>query len=370
MRTVAATSARVWRWLASARRRDALIQAAKMTLAAVLAWLVARQIHEPQSFIAPYVAVFLISQTVYRSLLEALRQLAVIVTGVVLAFTVVLVIPNQVAALAVAVFAGMLLGRSPWLREGGIWVGVVALLMVTYRTADDVVFGLYRVLESVIGAGVGAAVNLLILPPIHLRQAERVVADVSTEITDLLRAMSEGVRRSWRDWDTTAWSGWARQVDKTVHRARESVGWAYESTRFNPGWRGRSRSRPSIPAARWAAIDTLDEVARQTQRMTEALGSANLSGAVTWPTDAVFNARFAALLERLIAGVERYRSPDTDPAGPLAEVSHGLEETERMTRELAERSDEVSGWTAQGALLVSAERAFRALAADDGAEAD
>lgn len=262
MRTVAAAGTRAWRWArewASVRHREVLIQAAKMTLAAVVAWLLARQIHEPQSFIAPYVAVFLISETVYRSIMDATRQLSAIVLGVVLAFGVITLIPQQVIALAVAVFVGMLVGQFGWLRDSGIWVGVVALLMVTSRTADDPWFLAYRVVESLIGAAAGTAVNLLVLPPVHLRKAERVVSDISSEINNLLSDLSEGIRREWQGWATTSWLAQARDLDRTVYRAREAVGQGYESTRFNPRWYGTARQQRRHPAASWSAIDTLGD---------------------------------------------------------------------------------------------------------------
>lgn len=374
MRSFAAHGGKVRGWasrLVTTRHRERLVQAAKMALAAVVAWLLARQFHQAQSFIAPYVAVFLISQTIYRSVMDSARLLSAMVLGLVLAFTVITLVPQQVLALAIAVFVGMLVGQLGWLRDSGIWVGVVALLMVTSHTADDPWFLVYRVIESLIGAAVGTAINLLVLPPVHLRKAEQVVTDVSTEINQLLRTMAEGIRREWHHWETGSWLERARDLDRTVFRAREAVGQSYESTRFNPSSRGDPRQPRQSPAASWSAIDTLGDVARQLQRMAEALASANQSGGVLWPTDATFNARYADLLEWLAAGSERYRSLEAEPGETHATVSRGIEETERMNDELAaRRDDEVSGWSAQGALLVAAERAFRALADDSTAVPD
>lgn len=59
-----------------------------------MAWLFARQLHEPQSFIAPYVAVFMTTGTVYRSLFDAAKQVTTVVLGVLVAFAVnVLLLP-------------------------------------------------------------------------------------------------------------------------------------------------------------------------------------------------------------------------------------------------------------------------------------
>src|SRR4051794_15967438 len=72
----------------SGRDREGLVQAAKMAVAAVVAWLAARQLGGPQSFIAPYAAVLIMNGTVYRSLVDAARQVTTVVLGVLVAFVV------------------------------------------------------------------------------------------------------------------------------------------------------------------------------------------------------------------------------------------------------------------------------------------
>ncbi len=58
----------------SGREREGSIQAAKMAVAAVIAWLVAQQVDPSQSFIAPYAAVFMMSETVYRPMTNAVHE--------------------------------------------------------------------------------------------------------------------------------------------------------------------------------------------------------------------------------------------------------------------------------------------------------
>ena len=127
---------------------------------------------------APYAAVFMMTETVYRSFTEAGRTVATLVLGVLLAFVTVTVIPHTAIALPVAVFAGFAMGRWHRLGDSGIWIGVTALLMVAYGTADDPGYLLYRTIEGVLGASVGLAVNMFVLPPLYLRSGRGAVEEV------------------------------------------------------------------------------------------------------------------------------------------------------------------------------------------------
>ncbi|HEY3468908.1 MAG TPA: hypothetical protein VGL47_27515, partial [Amycolatopsis sp.] len=75
-------------WFARALRvpgseRRSLVQAAKATLAATGAWLLATLVLRlPQPFLAPYAAVFLVDATVYRSLRGWAQQIGAVAAGV------------------------------------------------------------------------------------------------------------------------------------------------------------------------------------------------------------------------------------------------------------------------------------------------
>jgi uncharacterized membrane protein YgaE (UPF0421/DUF939 family) len=189
----------------SGREREALIRSAKMALAAVIAWLLARSFPSPQSFIAPYAAVFLMGDTVAQSVSTAIRQAVALVFGVLLAYLAITVLGRPVVALAVAVFAGMLLGRWKRLGDSGIWVGVTALLMLTYGTADHSGYLAVRVAQTLMGSVVGVAVNTLVLPPTYLRETRRAVADIAEETRQLLCSMADELREEWNDRTARAW---------------------------------------------------------------------------------------------------------------------------------------------------------------------
>jgi hypothetical protein len=343
----------------TARQREGLLQAGKAAVAAAVAYLVARQVHAPQSFMAPYAAVFMMSETVYRSFAEAARTVATLVLGVLLAFVTVTVIPNVAVALPVAVFVGVAAGRWHRLGDSGIWIGVTALLMLAYGTAGDADYLLYRVLEGVLGAVIGLAVNMFVLPPLYLRDGRQAVEDVAAELEELLRAVATGIRGDWDDGDARVWQRRARQLENVVRRAEDARGRGRESTRYNPRWllrRGRGDGDG------YPDLGRLYDVTRQVQHITESLlasatGSAPVVG--DW-----FTGSYAELLDALATAVSTHRDGDT-PAQPC-DVADAWDRSRARRRELVERGEVGANgvrldWSTEAALLLAVEWACDAL---------
>lgn len=208
-----------------------------MAIAAMLAWFVARQVDAEQSYIAPYVAVFMMSETVYRSLLTAGRQLTAIIAGVLIAFAAITTVTHEMLALGVAVFAGMLLRQWQRFGESGVWVGAFALFMLAQGTADEEGFLLTRVLDSVIGAVVGTAVNVFVLPPVYLRDTRRAVTMLSDEIHGLLSTVANELRGEWTTAEARTWARQARRLESSVAKAQDAASSGRESMWLNPRWR-------------------------------------------------------------------------------------------------------------------------------------
>lgn len=341
----------------TARQREGLVQAAKAAAAAAVAYLVARQVHAPQSFMAPYAAVFMMSETVYRSLAEAARTVGTLVLGVLLAFVTVVAIPDVAIALPVAVFVGTAVGRWHRLGDSGIWIGVTALLMLAYGTADDPGYLGFRALEGVLGAAVGLAVNMFVAPPLHLRAGRGAIEEVAAELDELIRAIATGLRTDWHDGDARTWRRRARELERVVRRAEEAHARTRESTRYNPRWVLRHRRRPDL-RAQSRDLGTLYEIARQVQHITEALVAASTGAAPIageW-----FTRAYADFLDALAPAVAAHR--DDRPPADTSDVADALDRGRAWRRELVDvgvvADDGVRlDWSTQAALLLAVERA-------------
>ncbi|GHF47589.1 uncharacterized membrane protein YgaE (UPF0421/DUF939 family) [Amycolatopsis bartoniae] len=346
------------------REREALVQAGKMALAAVLAWLAARVLlPSPQSFIAPYAAVFLMAETVYRSFTNAAQQLVTLMFGLVLAYLGATLIPVPLLAMGVTVFLGVLIGQWHRLGSSGIWVAVVSLLMIAGGTANSGVYLLERLGETVLGAVAGVVVNMVVLPPVHLRHTREAGVVLAGEIRELLGSIADDLREDWDVETARSWLRRARTLDHTVRRADEAMIAGRESTRFNLRWQLLARrNRSPLTSAMAESITTLAEVSAQVQRIAEALVTEE-------PMDPAFTQRFADLLERLSQAVACYEESLDQRVEALPER---LDALHAKQRELAQwvwegRTLSTEARQTEDALLLAVSRALRVLTGTDPA---
>ncbi|MEV6641576.1 FUSC family protein [Amycolatopsis sp. NPDC051371] len=225
-------------WLARAvrvpgRERRIVVQAAKATLAATGAWLLATLVLKlPQPFLAPYAAIFLVEATVYRSLRGWIQQVGSVATGVLLAAVAGQLIPSQAVALAVVVFVGLLAGNWRRFGDSGVWVGVTGMLLVSYGTARDPVLMGDRLLETALGAAIGVAVNTLIFPPLYGERLATAADRLATALADLLESLSDLVRRD-EPGNLDGLLSQAQDTRSQVVAAEEAVGLTREGRKLN-----------------------------------------------------------------------------------------------------------------------------------------
>lgn len=245
-------------WFARALRvpgseRRSLVQAAKATLAATGAWLLATLVLRlPQPFLAPYAAVFLVDATVYRSLRGWAQQIGAVAAGVLLAAVAVQLIPWQAVALAVVVFLGLLAGNWRQFGSAGIWVGVTGMLVISYGTANEPVLLGDRLLETALGATIGAAVNALVFPPLHGERLKAAADRLAAALAGLLETTSELVCRDEPPGDVEDLLAQARDVRSLVLVAEDAVGLTREGRVLN-----LRRRRPGSGAGHERPLRTL-----------------------------------------------------------------------------------------------------------------
>ncbi|MEF9904819.1 aromatic acid exporter family protein [Streptomyces sp. P9-A2] len=255
-------------WEGPGRERDLAVQAGKGALAAwaVMGWW----LQAPMAFVAPWVAVVLVESTVYRSVAHGLQQLAAIGVGTVLATAVALLLDSTMAAMALVLPVVLLLGQWQRLGSQGVYAATGALFVLTGGEVT-VAGSAARVLEAVFGAAVGVTVNVLIRPPVYLRDARAALEDTAQEAYELLGAVAEGLATG--EWDAHAAGDWhvrALRLGRLVDQARSALGWSRESMRVNP--LGRRKRAPSPPGEAYTdAVDVLDYVAVHTAGVTRTV---------------------------------------------------------------------------------------------------
>ncbi|HEX6360272.1 MAG TPA: aromatic acid exporter family protein [Actinophytocola sp.] len=227
------------RWLGRAVRdsgaeRVAFSQAAKAALAAVLAWVAASYVFRlPQALLAPWAAVMIVEATVYRSLRTACQQVAVVVVAVLLAVAVDWLLPWQVLGVAVAVFAGLLIGQWRVFGDSGPWIGITALLLITWGTSQEGALLLDRLVETVLGVTIGLTVNGLIFPPVYSGRAQETTQRLAWDMAALLAEMAEAFHRDEPSNRADGWSRRANGAVSLVRQAERAIELSRESSRMN-----------------------------------------------------------------------------------------------------------------------------------------
>ncbi|OLZ58344.1 FUSC family protein [Amycolatopsis keratiniphila] len=260
-------------WVARAFRvpgeeRRSLVQITKATAAAVIAWIVATAVLRlPQPFLAPYAAVFLVQATVYRSLRGWAQQVGAVSVGVLLAAGAGQVIPSVTVALGLVIFVGLLIGSWRGFGDSGVWVGITGMLLISYGNATEPVLLADRLLETALGAAIGAVLNAVILPPLHGERLRAATSRLASAIADVLDKTAELVRGAET---TDGLDDRMEDVRSLVAEAEDAIGWTREGRYLNLRGRRETREEPLAnlvslwhPLAQ--LIDAVSEAARSEQ---------------------------------------------------------------------------------------------------------
>jgi uncharacterized membrane protein YccC len=294
-------------------------QIAKTVLAAVIAWVIARDaLGVAQPFLAPWAALLTVHATVYRTLARGAQQVGATVLGVLLAYAAGTALGVNAASLGIVLLAGMLAGATRSLRAESTTAAATALVVLLTGYAGDSPVLLARLLDTVIGIGVGLAVNLLVWPPLHDRAAARRIDQIDDRFGALLTDMAQRLRDGGAGDDADEWVERTRDIEGDIDAAWATVRRARESGRLNPRRSAAERVRASDDFE--ALLARLEQAAADTRSMARTMGGS--TGSLPhW--DRSFRETFIDLLARTgrtIAGAD---------AGALEEVRRDVEAAAR-----------------------------------------
>lgn len=341
--------------------RETALQALKAGLAAVLAWVVAADLlGMPLPYLAPWVAFAVVRPTVYWSALAAVRQVAAVVMGVVLATLAVWLMPGKELALAVCVPAAFLASQWRRLDDQGLYVPFTALFLVAVDSVDgpSVVF---RLLETGLGAVIGMGVNLLVAPPLRVRSVGARVRHDGAATAGLLRDMASGLRGERDGSGADSWSAQALRLDGRSVETRSAMRRARAGLKLNPR---RPRYRDSVD--RFADVFDLNwRVAQAVRTLADVLDDADRDALSDRSFDPGFEAECAAALDAAADAYER-RLGELLPDGGDGDEASGLDrDWSARLDALEHRADPVGTDLAiaevQAALLVAVRRLLQEL---------
>ncbi len=222
-----------------ASTRSPLLQVVKTSVAVIAAWLLCGLLfHQVAPIFAAIAALLVVQPSVNQSVLKGLERSLGVILGVVIAYGIGFVFGRFSWAVLAAIVLALLFSWAIKLGPGSAnQIPISAMLVLTTGTLE---FGYAadRILETVIGAAIGLAVNVLIVPPVHLQPAHLAVARLGREIAVALEGLAGAL--STADTDLTALLVKARALRTLQTTAQDAVAKGEESLTLNPR-QGRHR---------------------------------------------------------------------------------------------------------------------------------
>jgi hypothetical protein len=231
------------------RGRSAALRAARLTGAAVAAFVVAQAagLDDPPPLIAALTALLVVQATLASTLTSGIQRVLSVVAGVALAVLFVswvgLTWWSLAALVAASIVVGQLLRLGPHLVE--VPISAMLVLGVGYAAGAESV-GAGRVVETVVGAIVGVLVNLLFPPAVQSRYAGQAVQRLADEIAALLHRAGSQITADLSAEHTREWLEDARRLNRHVPRVDRALTHAEESRRLNVRALGSPRSARSL----------------------------------------------------------------------------------------------------------------------------
>jgi hypothetical protein len=358
------------------RLRPSAVSILRLTAAAVVSYLLTLAMTNGAiDLTGPLTALLVMQASAYSTLKTGTVRVGAVLAGVLVAILLSLWIGLTWWSLGAAIAASLVLAKIFRLGEQAIEAPISAMLILGVTSPD--VAAETRVLNTLIGAGVGIAVNLIYPPALQTRRAGRAIIDVAEATAAPLdaagAALTEGPigREQVQDWLDRV-----RAAVRRLTSASETVASLKDSRRFNP----RALATTDIEPVLASGLSTLES----SQLAIRALFVVLLAEV---PTDDRPDDPYGEELRRAFAVVLHDVADCIRAFGSLvlAEVEEREEEAERSLDESLEILRETqailselimvnvqenkSSWLLRGSILAAVEHVLNQLNLEDRARA-
>ncbi|QIS76207.1 FUSC family protein [Streptomyces sp. DSM 40868] len=215
------------------RRRDpAVVQTLRSAAAASVAYVIALRLSpEPAPLTAPLTALLVVQVTFYATLTNGIRRVNSVVAGVLVAIAFSVLVGLTWWSLALLIVAALAVGRLVRVDEYTAEVAISAMLVLG-ATVGYTAWA--RIVETLIGAAVGTACNLLLPPPVWVDEAGRSIEGLARRVRQLMLRMGEEAagRVPWQRAAERLHE--ARRLDHDITGVDAALRQAEDSLRLNP----------------------------------------------------------------------------------------------------------------------------------------
>jgi uncharacterized membrane protein YccC len=219
--------------LARYRRDPVVVWTIRATAAAVLAFAVAERLSsQPGPLTAPLTALLVVQVTLYSTLTTGIRRVIAVVAGVLIAVGFSAVVGLTWWSLGLIILAALTVGQFIQVGDFVNEVAISAMLILGVGQLASQAWD--RVLETLIGAGVGLMFNIVFAPPVWVDPAAESIVGLARRTRGLLLSIGEELdspvpvdRAAGRLYE-------ARKLDQAVTEVDAALRQAEDSLRLNP----------------------------------------------------------------------------------------------------------------------------------------
>lgn len=205
----------------------------RATAAAVLAYAVATQLSsEPAPLTAPLTALLVVQVTLYSTLTTGVRRVIAVVAGVLIAVGFSAVVGLSWWSLGLIILAALTVGQ--FIRVGDFVIEVAISAMLVLGVTQLASQAWDRVLETLIGAGVGLLFNIVLVPPVWVDPAAESIVGLARRTRNLLLSIGEELDSPVPVELAAGRLYEARRLDQAVVDVDAALRQAEESMRLNP----------------------------------------------------------------------------------------------------------------------------------------
>lgn len=357
----------------------ALLWSARVTVASVASYVAALLLFEgPPPLLAPLTAMLVVQVTPISLLASGVDRVVSVVAGVLLAIGFAELVPLTWWSLGLLIFVSITLGQALRLRANLMEVAISAMLVLGVGSFATESAAWQRMSETLIGAAVGIAANLLFPPKVASADAGRAIDGVADSASELLgRAANEleAVVADEGDLGPAArtWLGDARRITHDIPRAGAALLHAEQGRRLNvravgtpnagPGLRqGLEALEHSAVALRGmfrSLVDTVELSGWSTEERAESL----LDLARTWREMAAAIDAFGQLVADESGSPARGGSLEVD-LDVVREARLGLDDARHRLEESLTHGDPGPQRELDAAVLATVKRLLRELDLD------
>jgi hypothetical protein len=223
-------------------RPTRLLLALKAAIAAGLAWPAAQLLPgsvDEYSYYAPLGALISMMPTLMGSLRASLQTTIGLALGIGLAWAVLETPLPARFSVPIAVGIGVVLGGLRGLGAGRDYVPIAALFVLVIGGSQAGDYSLGYLIQMGVGMAIGVLVNLVIVPPLYLRDSAAEIGALRTAVAATLNEIGSALTEP-PSADHAAWLRRAGSLEDAIRSAEPVIEDAGESRRANPRARWHS----------------------------------------------------------------------------------------------------------------------------------